>query len=85
MIYMAKEKKRVQQKHTRRVVNDVCPFCKDRFVITYKDIESLSKFVSDRGRIISRFRSGVCAKHQRRVGREIKRARHLALVPYKIG
>ncbi|OGO48401.1 MAG: 30S ribosomal protein S18 [Chloroflexi bacterium RBG_16_64_32] len=48
----------------------------------YKDFNFLRRFVSDRGRIESRRKSGACAKHQRSVARAIKRARHLALIPY---
>jgi len=48
----------------------------------YKEFEVLKKFVTDRGKIMSRGRSGVCAKHQRRLSKEIKRARHLALLVF---
>ena len=48
----------------------------------YKDFNYLRRFVSDRGRIESRRKSGTCAKHQRALARAIKRARHLALIPY---
>ncbi len=42
----------------------------------------MRRFVSDRGKIVSRGRSGVCAKHQRRLAQAIKRARHLGLIPF---
>lgn len=59
---------------------------KDRTIIlSYKDPSLLSRFVSDRGKIISRSRTGMCSKHQRNVTREIKRARHLALLPFVVG
>lgn len=48
----------------------------------YKNWEGLRPFITDRGKIISRGRTGVCAKHQRKLAREIKRARHLALLPF---
>lgn len=48
----------------------------------YKDFAFLRRFVSDRGRIDSRRKTGTCAKHQRALARAIKRARHLALLPY---
>lgn len=63
-------------------LNTACPFCKSKKEPDYKDPVSLSKFMSDRARILSRERSGVCAKHQRRLSLAIKRARHLALLPY---
>lgn len=59
-----------------------CPFCKSKTTPDYKDYESLKKFVTDRAKIVSTDRSGVCAKHQRRLSVAIKRARHLALLPF---
>lgn len=61
-----------------------CLFCDQKKQPSYTDIVTLRKVVSDRGRIVSRLRSGLCAKHQRRVTSEIKRARHLALLPFTI-
>src|SRR4030042_3161725 len=60
----------------------VCPFCVDKAEIDYKDISRLRRYVSDRARIEPRRRTGVCAKHQRRLALAIKRARYLALLPY---
>jgi small subunit ribosomal protein S18 len=60
----------------------VCPFCTDKAEIDYKDISRLRRYVSDRARIEPRRRTGVCAKHQRRLALAIKRARYLALLPY---
>ncbi|MFZ8862029.1 MAG: 30S ribosomal protein S18, partial [Thermocrinis sp.] len=51
---------------------------------SYKEYEELAKFLSERGKIIGRRQAGVCAKHQRILSREIKRARQLALLPYLI-
>jgi len=48
----------------------------------YKKPEKLASFISERGRILSRDKTAVCAKHQRRVARAIKRARHLAMLPF---
>ncbi len=50
--------------------------------IDYKDLEALKKFVNPHGRILSRKRTGLCAKHQRQLATAIKRARFLALLPY---
>lgn len=57
-----------------------CPFCKSKTVPSYKDYSTLAKFISDRAKILGKARTGVCAKHQRGLGREIKRARHLDLL-----
>jgi len=48
----------------------------------YKKPEKLTSFISERGRILSRDKTAVCAKHQKRVARAIKRARHLAMLPF---
>ena len=61
----------------------VCAFCVEHVkLIDYKDFERLRRYVSDRGKIEPRRKSGVCAKHQRALSTAIKRARHLALLPY---
>lgn len=61
----------------------VCAFCVDKtLVISWKKTENLRRFVTDSGAIQPRRKSGVCARHQRRVAVAIKRARHLALFPY---
>ncbi len=60
-----------------------CRFCANpKMQIDYKDIETLGRFVSDHGKIRSRRQTGTCAKHQRALAREIKRSRHLALLPF---
>lgn len=61
---------------------EVCVFCNQDKEPDYKDSQFLLNFLTDRARIIPAYRSGVCAKHQRKLGREIKRARFLALLPY---
>jgi small subunit ribosomal protein S18 len=50
--------------------------------IDYKDLSTLRRFVTDRGKIKNRRQTGTCARHQRRLAMAIKRARHLALVPF---
>ena len=52
------------------------------YEIDYKDVATLKKYVSERGKILPRRITGTCAKHQRAVTGAIKRARHLALMPY---
>lgn len=49
---------------------------------SYTDINVLHRFISDRGKIVPKMRSGICSKHQRRVSVEIKRARHLSLLAF---
>ena len=61
----------------------VCIFCADKIDdIDYKDTVRLKKFVSERAKILPRRISGACAKHQRQLTVAIKRARHVALMPY---
>ncbi len=61
----------------------VCSFCAAKVEsIDYKDSEKLHNYITDRGKIAPRRRTGTCAKHQRVLARAIKRARHLALLPY---
>jgi small subunit ribosomal protein S18 len=61
----------------------VCSLCVDKVkVIDYKDPVKLRRYISDRGKIEPRRRTGTCAKHQRALAVAIKRARHLALLPY---
>ncbi|MFC1950358.1 30S ribosomal protein S18 [Chloroflexota bacterium] len=60
-----------------------CSFCADKVeVIDYKDPSKLRRYIAGRGKIAPRRRTGTCAKHQRAVAVAIKRARHLALLPY---
>ena len=60
-----------------------CLFCKDKVEqVDYKDIATLGKFVSERGKIRSRRLTGACRRHQNQVAVAVKRARELALLPY---
>ena len=61
----------------------VCPFCHGKTeAIDYKASAKLSGYISDRGKIEPRRKTGTCAKHQRALAVAVKRARHLALLPY---
>ncbi len=63
----------------------VCVFCADSGMkIDYKDVKTLNHFVTERGKILPRRISGNCAKHQRELTTAIKRARHIALMPFSI-
>lgn len=67
----------------RRVVRKACRFCGERVPeIDYKEIERLSRYVTERGKILPSRLTGTCAKHQRRVAIAIKQARYMALLPY---
>ncbi len=67
----------------RRGRKKVCQFCADKnAVIDYKDAAKLRKYITERGKILPRRMSGACAKHQREVAVAIKRARHVAILPY---
>lgn len=62
----------------------VCAFCQDKTKhIDYKDVATLRKFVTEKGKIIPRRQTGVCSLHQRKLALEIKRARVVALLPFK--
>ena len=61
----------------------VCAFCVDKIQeIDYKDVPRLRRYLSDRGKIVPRRVTGTCACHQRHLTTAIKRARHLAFLPY---
>ena len=61
----------------------VCQFCADKVEdINYKDTGRLRRFISERGKIEPRRKSSTCARHQRKLAEAMKRARHLALLPY---
>lgn len=61
----------------------VCQFCVDKVEhIDYKDAAKLRKFITERGKIMPRRMSGVCAEHQRALASAIKSARQIALLPY---
>ena len=81
----AKKKSPRRRMPPREKINDFCIFCKEKTKPDYKDYKRLFKFLSDRAKIIGRKRTGLCAKHQRRLGIEVKRARHLGLLPFTEG
>jgi len=73
-------RKKRKRGHIRR---KVCRFCADKsLVLDYKNLPVLEQFVTERGKIVPRRISGTCAKHQRHLTLEIKRARNIALMPY---
>jgi small subunit ribosomal protein S18 len=61
----------------------ICQFCADKSIeINYKNVDVLQRFVTDSGKIRPRRQTGTCARHQRQLANEIKRARHIALLPF---
>jgi len=63
----------------------ICRFCSDPGgLIDYKDTEKLSRFLTEKGKILPRRITGNCAKHQRMTGRALKRARHAALLAFQL-
>ena len=67
----------------RKARKKVCGFCVDKVEnIDYKDIARLRRYMSERGKILPRRVTGTCARHQRELTVAIKRARHVALMPY---
>ncbi|MBE6852002.1 MAG: 30S ribosomal protein S18 [Ruminococcus sp.] len=81
---MEKEKDRERSpRNAKRSRKKVCSFCVDRVeVIDYKDVAKLRKNMTDRAKILPRRVTGTCAFHQRELTKAIKRARHIALLPY---
>lgn len=73
--------KRVVRKKVRKS-NKPCVFCKGKTEPNYKDLEGLKVGLSSKMRIVARVYSGLCLKHQRRLTKEIKKARHMALLPF---
>ena len=73
---MAKQEQKIQKRRT-------CRFCDNKEIyIDYKDEKKLIRFISEQGKIIPKRITGTCAKHQRQLVQAIKRARHLALLPF---
>ena len=74
---------RNDRRGSRKGRKKVCSFCVDRIeTIDYKDAACLRRFISERAKILPRRVTGTCARHQRELTVAIKRARHIALLPY---
>lgn len=66
--------------------NKPCPLCEKGIrQVNYKDETTVARYVTDRGKILPRRMTGMCARHQRQMGTAIKRARYLSLIPYTQG
>ncbi len=83
MPYNREDGGRAPRRRPMRRRTKVCIYCVDKnAVIDYKDVNKLRRYISERGKILPRRITGNCAKHQRKLTTAIKRARHLALLPY---
>lgn len=78
---MAK-KRRVRK--PQKTVSRKCFFHEKNIEPSFSDPETLSKFLTERGKIIPKVRSGLCAKHQKKMTKAVKQARHLALLPFVV-
>jgi small subunit ribosomal protein S18 len=85
---VAKQRKRPQRRRDRKAGpgsgrRKPCPYCREKVAqVDYKDVSTLRRFVSDKGKIRSRRITGACRKHQSQIARAVKRARELALLHY---
>ena len=67
----------------RKVRKKVCPLCANKdLVLDYKNGEQIKKYINEKGKILPRRATGACAKHQRDITLAVKRARHIAVLPY---
>ena len=80
---MIEKEKTERPFRARKAKKKVCQFCVDKVTdIDYKDVAKLRRYVSERAKILPRRITGTCAKHQRQLTIAIKRARHIALLPF---
>lgn len=75
-------KKQAPKRIKKQVAPRNCPFCKEGKSPDFMDVKTLEKYVSERGKILSSQRTGLCSLHQRRVTTAVKYARHVALLPF---
>ena len=67
----------------RKIRKKVCPLCADKnLVLDYKNADQIKKYINEKGKILQRRATGACAKHQRYITLQIKRSRHIAVLPY---
>ena len=80
---MMEKEKSERPYRARKPKKKVCQFCVDKVAdIDYKDVAKLRRYVSERAKILPRRVTGTCAKHQRQLTIAIKRARHIAILPF---
>ena len=79
-----KPEEKIVKRPKRAPKRKVCLFCADKSeTIDYKDAAKLKKFITEKGKILPRRQTGTCAYHQRQLTTAIKRARQVALLPFK--
>ena len=84
MAYRSSKLDRERRRYVSRR-RKVCKFCEnDINYIDYKNVQMLLPYIPERGKILPKRISGVCSKHQRMLSKAIKRARHIALLPYRL-
>lgn len=67
----------------RKIRKKVCVMCANKdFVLDYKNADQMKKFINEKGKILPRRATGACAKHQRSITQAVKRARHIAILPF---
>ncbi|MFA6250985.1 MAG: 30S ribosomal protein S18 [Candidatus Shapirobacteria bacterium] len=76
------KKKKPAVRPAKKQIDSYCSFCKSKASPKWQDYEKLGNYLSVRGRILSSSYSGVCVKHQRKLAKAVKQARHLALLPF---
>ncbi|HYM65585.1 MAG TPA: 30S ribosomal protein S18 [Candidatus Sulfotelmatobacter sp.] len=81
---MAKKKRIIRKNIKNNNVPKKCYFCSEKKEPGFEDVAVLNRFLTDRAKIVARSRSGLCAKHQKRLTLSVKHARHLALIPFTV-
>lgn len=83
--YNGKEDEEFNSKF-RKPRKKVCTMCANKeLVLDYKNYDQMKKFINEKGKILPRRATGACAKHQREITTAVKRARHIAILPYTQG
>lgn len=71
-----------QRKRVVRPLNKTCPFCDAKLTPDYKDPRMMKSYMTEKGKLLSRLRSGLCLTHQRALTIGVKKARFMSLLPY---
>jgi small subunit ribosomal protein S18 len=80
---MSEQRREYRSNRPRRGRRKICVFCADHIKnIDYKDGTMLGKYIAENGKILPKRMTGTCAQHQRALTTAIKRARHVAILPY---
>ena len=78
-----KQKPKISPAALKKIKKKPCGFCRDKVTyIDYKDVATLRKYISDRGKIRARRVTGACQQHQRQISAAVKNSREVALLPY---